>query len=155
VTAQDAGEDFKMMTQISKKAIAIACGVTALIGAALPASAQDSSMRVKIPFAFVAGKSTLPAGEYRLQVDTNARVLQIQPVTSTNTYSVLLTASRDNRNGKTEDGLLRFQKVDGQYYLGEIWKPTQETGNEVLLPKGIEAQRRSIGTAAAVDVTVK
>src|ERR1035441_9199244 len=105
-----------MMTLISKKAIVIAIGLTALIGAAMPASAQVSYMRVKVPFAFVAGKSSLPAGEYRMQMESRTRVLQIQPAATNATYLVLLSTAADSRGGaQTDTGLLRFEKVGGQY----------------------------------------
>jgi hypothetical protein len=145
-----------MMTLISRKAVVMAIGLTALIGAAMPASAQTPYMRVTIPFAFVAGKSSLPAGEYRMQVDPNTRVLQIQPVGATATYSVLLSPGRDSRGGgQTENGLLRFEKAGGQYYLGEVWRPAQEWGNKLLAPKGGEREQASSAAVSTVNVTVR
>jgi hypothetical protein len=146
-----------MMKLISNKAIVVAIGLTALIGAAMPASAQTSYMRVKIPFAFVAGKTSLPAGEYRMQVDAHTRVLQIQPAAANVAYYVLLSTSADSREGAPADsGLLRFQKVDGQYYLGEIWRPAQDWGNKLSMPKGVVSGRANSGAVVStVDVKVR
>ena len=145
-----------MMTLISKKAIVMAIGLTALIGVAMPASAQVSYLRAKIPFAFVAGKTSLPAGEYRMQVDPHTRVLQIQPVAENVTYSVLLSAGADSRGGgQTDTGLLRFEKVGGQYYLGEVWWPEHDFGDKLSVPKGAERARGNSGAVSTVDVTVR
>jgi len=53
-----------------KKAYLIAVlSLTALFGLGVSASAQDSdSVVVKVPFEFVAGGATLPAGEYRVSL---------------------------------------------------------------------------------------
>ncbi len=144
------------MTLISTKAIVMAMGLTALIGAAIPATAQTSYMKVNIPFAFVAGKSSLPAGEYNLQVDARTRVLQIQPAAANATYSVLLWPGADSRGGGQADtGKLRFQIVGGQYYLGEVWRPDHDIGDKLSVPKVVESARGGSGGVSTVDVTVK
>ncbi len=145
-----------MMTLILRKAIVMAIGLTALIGAAMPATAQTSYMRVNIPFAFVAGTSSLPAGEYNMQVDARARVLQIQPVAGNATYLVLLLAGTGSRgDGKAEAGILRFQKVGGQYYLGAVWRPEHDFGNKLLVPKSVERARSNSGAISNVEDTVR
>jgi hypothetical protein len=145
-----------MMTLISRKAIVMVIGLTVLIGAAMPANAQTSYMRAKIPFAFVAGKNVLPPGEYNMQVDARTRVLQIQPVAANATYSVLLLAGAGSRGGgKADAGILRFQKVRGQYYLGEVWRPEHDFGNKLAAPQGVERARGNSGAVSTVDVTVR
>jgi len=146
-----------MTTLGFKKAIATAMGVTALIGAALPASAQVSYMKVTVPFNFVAGRAELPAGDYRIQVDARTGVLQIQPASANATYSALLSPGGDSRSGaQSEQGALRFEKVNGKYYLGEVWRPAQEKGNKLSLQKSVEKERASSGGAVStVDVTVR
>jgi hypothetical protein len=145
-----------MMTLISRKAIVTAIGLTTLIGAAMPASAQTSYMRATIPFAFVAGKSSVPAGEYNLQVDARTRVLQIQSAAADATYSVLLSPGANSRGtGKADAGILRFEKVGGQYYLGEVWQPAHDMGDKLSLPKVVERARNTSGAVSIVDVTVR
>ena len=145
-----------MMTLSFRKAVVMTVGLAALIGAAMPASAQASYLRANIPFAFVAGKISLPAGGYNMQVDARTRVLQIQPVAANTTYSVLLLAGADSRGGaRTDTGLLRFEKVGGQYYLGEVWRPEHDFGNKLSVPKGVERARGNSGTVSTVDVTVR
>lgn len=113
-------------------------------------------MRVNVPFAFVAGKSSLPAGQYTMQVDAHTRVLQIRQPGTNATYSVLLSPGADFRKGGPADtGLLRFEKVGGQYYLGEVWRPEYDFGNKVSLPKGVESARGNSGAVSTVDVAVR
>jgi hypothetical protein len=47
-------------------------GVLCLAGASGTASAGTDLLEVKIPFPFVVGEQTLPAGEYRIQRDDYA-----------------------------------------------------------------------------------
>jgi hypothetical protein len=145
-----------MMKLVFNKAIVIALGLFALV-AAMPANAQVSYMRATVPFAFVAGQTTLPPGEYRLKVDAQTRVLQIQPATSTATYYVLLSPSTDSRlGGPVDKGKLQFRRVDGKYYLGEVWRPEQNLGNRLSVPKKTERENTSSRTASTpVDIMAK
>ena len=145
-----------MKTLIFKKVIGMAIGLTVLIGAAIPATAQVSYLRAKIPFAFVAGKSSLPAGEYTMQMDPRTRVLQIQPAAANATYSVMLSPGGDERKGgRADTGTLRFEKAGGQYYMAEVWRPAQDFGNKLAVPKAVERARGNSGAVSTVDITVR
>ena len=142
-----------MIRQFASKASLFVLGLTALV-AAVPAHAQVSYMKVDVPFAFTAGKTTLPAGQYGLQVDERTRILEIESASGAK-YSVLLSPSADMRsNSASGSGVLRFQKVDGQYYLGEVWRPSQQAGNRLPMPKGAN-ERAAAYSDSVVDVTIR
>ena len=82
-----------MMKPSFSKMVVMAAVLVAVTCAAVPASAQVSRMRASVPFAFSAGDVTLPAGQYKVEVNAAMRVAHFYPVNATQTYSVLLTPS--------------------------------------------------------------
>ncbi|MDE3167202.1 MAG: hypothetical protein KGN36_15470 [Acidobacteriota bacterium] len=115
------------------KSFLAACGVAALLWVA-PVSAQTSVSRYNVPFPFVVGNEIIPAGHYRVTVDTNFYLCRLQAVDSTATHVVRLVPgvyARGTAN-RMNAGVLRFAKLDGQYYLTGIWKAGEVSGHETL-----------------------
>ena len=135
------------MKQLLSKAVFAAAGLVALTCVAMPASAQ-SSMRVNVPFAFMVGRATLPAGDYRVQIDPASSVMRLLPQSSTATYAVLLAPAADQREGgNSSSGLLRFEKRGEQYVLGAVWRPDHELGSKLVQPKSTS---EAMGASTAV-----
>lgn len=87
-------------------------------------------IKVNVPFNFVAGAKTLPAGEY--QVDTDRpNVVLIQSKDSKPNMNLVIVHSAQNTqmNGVAA---LKFNRYGDRYFLSEIW-----TGSDVgrQLPK--------------------
>jgi len=147
-----------MKRLMSSTAVLLAIGLVALTVVATPASAQVTRMRTNIPFAFYAGEKMLPAGDYSLVVNVQSRVLDLQPVASTDTYAVLLSPGTDTRKGDDlSEGMLRFTRYGDRVVLSAVWRPDLDQGNKVLLPKVMAefARTHSGAAGAAIDVVVK
>jgi hypothetical protein len=90
-----------------------------LLGVAVSARAQDAdAVVVSVPFEFVAGGTTLPAGEYRLSRVNPAvnRELAINGYSKGNAF--LLPVAFDN--GPANEPTLSFEHVGGKYFLSRI-----------------------------------
>src|SRR6266567_5276218 len=83
------------------------------------ARAQEP-MLVNIPFAFVAGNATLPAGEYRVQkLDGNSAVLLIH-CWDANASALVITNAAQAKEPQTESKLV-FNRYGNRYFLSQVW----------------------------------
>ena len=93
--------------------------LTCLLGVGVSARAQDAdAVVVSVPFEFVAGGATLPAGEYRvsrLSPDVN-RNLFIRGYNKGGAF--ILPISFDGKPG--DQPTLSFEHVGGKYFLSKI-----------------------------------
>jgi hypothetical protein len=90
-----------------------------LLGVGVSAHAQDAdAVVVSVPFEFVAGGATLPAGEYRVsRVNPGAnRELAISGYNKGSAF--LLPLAFDN--GPADQPTLSFEHVGGKYFLSRI-----------------------------------
>jgi hypothetical protein len=101
----------------------------ALVWAVPLAYAQTPSrLRANIPFNFVVGSQPLPAGDYSVkQVSQVAIVFQSED--SRSSAIVLTTAVQAKKI--QEVGKLVFNRYGDQYFLSQIWTPSESTGREV------------------------
>ncbi len=109
--------------------------------AATSLTAQSKPLiKVNVPFNFVAGAKTLPAGEYRVQTE-RPNVVLIQGLDSKSNMNLLAHSAQNTQmNGV---GALKFNRYGDRYFLSEIW-----TGSDVgqQLPKS-RAEKEQIGAA--------
>ena len=106
------------------------------VGGGIVANAQVDTVpqiEVNVPFAFVVGDTSLPAGKYQIKTidDTANDVLEIRSADSRTAVIFNTTDAqtrRDQIESKTE---LIFDKVEGQYFLSQIWVAGTSTGNEL------------------------
>ena len=137
-----------MRTLTSGKAVFFALSIAALFRAA-PAQAQSSySMRMDVPFQFVAGNQVLPAGQYSFTVDSAFHVLRIRSRKGTETSMVpLLSVSERRSRSHLEKGMLRFANTDGVQILNGVWQPGSDEGAQTVPSK------QAIAAAKAGAVT--
>lgn len=93
--------------------------LTCLLGVGVSARAQDADAAVvSVPFEFVAGGATLPAGEYRVsRVNRGAnRELAINGNDKGNAFLLPLVFD----NGPSNEPTLSFEHVGGKYFLSRI-----------------------------------
>ena len=93
--------------------------LTCLLGVGVSARAQDAdAVVVSVPFEFVAGGATLPAGEYRVsRVNPGVnRELAISGYNKRNAF--LLPVAFDD--GPSNQPTLSFEHVGGKYFLNRI-----------------------------------
>jgi hypothetical protein len=86
---------------------------------------------VNIPFDFVAGNVTLPAGEYSIKVSAPERVLLLMdrknPASSAfmNTNTVVMTEIQ------TESKLI-FNRYGDRYFLSQVWAAGSSRGRQLM-----------------------
>jgi hypothetical protein len=93
--------------------------LTCLLGMRVSAHAQDvDAVVVTVPFEFVAGGATLPAGEYRVS-RTNPGVNRELTISGYNKGGAfMLPAAFDAATGA--EPTLSFERVGGKYFLTRI-----------------------------------
>ena len=120
-----------------------ALGVAALLWVS-PAGAQVSTMRMEIPFAFVAGDQLLPAGQYVVTVDQDFNRCLFANQSNTNAQMIRLESATESRRlAKASLGTLRFTRYGGQHFLSAVWRPGHEEGNRVVASKRLLEAARS------------
>ena len=106
---------------MKKSYLTIALTLTVLFGAGINALAQDSDRAVvKVPFEFVAGAKTLPAGTYtigRFSPGVNSGLI----IRSYGNSALLLPIEAEDASGGPSK--LSFEHVGGKYFLSKVETP--------------------------------
>ncbi len=102
----------------------------AILATSLPSHAQSSNGAIssKIPFDFMVGDKTYPAGEYRFVHQPRAvPALQIQSIDG-KLHSGLTVVTRLARQHESDapKASFVFDTVGEKHYLSEIWMPGQD-----------------------------
>jgi hypothetical protein len=106
-----------MKTKLSIVALAVLLSVVAT-GTCY---AQQTTLAVKIPFAFQAGDHTLPAGEYRVESAlTGTKVIQLLRQVDGDAVIAFVTMTVDSRNGHPDAELI-FNCYGQTRFLSQIW----------------------------------
>ena len=99
---------------------------------AWPSRAQSLTTLAKaeIPFDFVVGQKTLPAGEYEIRPGNKANkdVLWIKKVDSSAAAN-MITFGR-NAKRQQEGPYLVFNRYGSQYFLSEVWTEFDQVGRQ-------------------------
>ena len=101
---------------------------------AVSVAAQSERTRIKnIPFDFIVGGKTLPAGDYT--VEPNRRDShKVWLVQSKDGHTSALFATMPVRASETqEETKLVFNKYGDQYFLSQIWTAGDNSGRELLM----------------------
>lgn len=109
-----------------KNARFVLLGLSVLLMAAA-AQAQQTKVQVNVPFDFVVGDRTYPAGEYSLRSVTNdGAVIQL-----TNDVDARNVNSNSCRNATlaTQTKLV-FRKMGDEYFLYQVWTEGNLSGRE-------------------------
>jgi len=119
--------------------------VLSIIVAAQVAQA-DEPMLVNIPFAFVAGNVTLPAGEYRVQkLDGNSAVVLIRCSDAT-ASAMVVTHAAQAKELQTESKLI-FNQYGNRYFLSQVWTAGSIRGRQLLK----SPQEKEISQVARIE----
>jgi hypothetical protein len=106
-----------------KTYFAVVLTMTCLLGLGISASAQDASgVVVKVPFEFVAGGKTLPAGTYSVgRLSPGIHPSLIIDSKDNGAFALVLPIVPDGDSaGRTE---LSFERVGGKYFLSKVATP--------------------------------
>jgi len=100
----------------------------------------DEPMLVNIPFAFVAGNVTLPAGEYRVQkLDGSSAVVLISCADASASAMVLSNAAQAKET-QTQSKLI-FKRYENRYFLSQVWTAGSIRGRELLKSRAEKRDR--------------
>ena len=104
--------------------------VLSLIVAAQVAKADDP-MLVNIPFAFVAGNVTLPAGEYRVQKLNGGSAVLLISCADSSVSTMVLSNAAEAKEIQTQSKLI-FKRYESRYFLSQVWTEGSSRGRELL-----------------------
>ena len=103
-------------------------GIGLLLMSAL-AYAQTGTMKANIPFSFIVGKTTLPAGEYSVQgLGISGNVISIRKLD--NTANSLTISIRCESRKTPEQSKLVFHRYGDRYFLTQIWTAGSHSGHQ-------------------------
>ena len=115
---------------MKKRILALASLLVLCSFAATQVARAQEPLLVNIPFAFVAGETTLPAGEYRVQkMDRNSAVLLIncrEP-----NASIIVVTNATSGAKQQEQSKLVFNRYNDHYFLSQVWSAGFITGREL------------------------
>ena len=105
--------------------------VLCTVAATQSARAQEP-LAVNIPFAFTAGETTLPAGEYRVEkMDSNNAVLLIRCTEPRK--AIMVTTIATGGGKQQEQSKLVFHRYGEQYFLSQVWNAGYNIGRELRI----------------------
>jgi hypothetical protein len=109
--------------------------MTSLLLLSLMAAAQvvkaQEPLVVNIPFEFVAGKATLPAGEYRVEKLEKGSVVVLIRHASPGVSAMVMTMAAQ-ANEPQSDSKLVFNRYGNRYFLSEYWSAGSSGGRRLL-----------------------
>ncbi|MEP6911846.1 MAG: hypothetical protein ABI923_03775 [bacterium] len=115
----------------------------ALAGAVVSANAQSTSIKANIPFEFVVGDKTLPAGAYSVTTANAAfDALRIQSADGKNS-AVRLSGPTEQKN-KSRARMV-FHRYGHNYFLAEVWNGGSN-GRELAKSKQERAIERELAS---------
>lgn len=108
----------------------------ALMLTAVSVCAQsERSGILNIPFNFIVGGKTLPAGEYTVEPNKRDSHNVWLAQSREGKASALFTTMPVRANQTQEETKLVFHRYGDQYFFSQIWTPGSNTGRELLMPR--------------------
>ena len=99
------------------------------------AAQSERSKITNIPFSFIVGEKTLPAGEYTVE-PKRRDYDKVWLVQSRDGHSGVLFSTMPVRVSETQEKTrFVFHKYGEQYFLSQIWTPGGNSGRELLMPR--------------------
>ena len=107
-----------------------------LMVTAVSVCAQSERSKVtNIPFSFIVGQKTLPAGEYTVEPNRkdsqNVWLVQRRDGCKSAFFTTMPVRASETQ----EKAKLIFHKYGAQYFLSQIWTPGGNSGRQLLMPR--------------------
>ena len=119
--------------------------MTGMVALALLATTQavraQEPVLANIPFAFTAGDTALPAGEYRVDSVWNHSPL-VRIRCTEGSPAIMVMALPASSNGPQEKTKLIFHRYGNRYFLAQIWSAGSSRGRE--LPKSAKEKEQAL-----------
>lgn len=129
-----------------KRATLVILATLSLASTSLVAQSKPV-ITVNVPFNFMAGAKTLPAGEYRIQTDRPNLVLIQSRDSKSNTNLTAHSAQNTEMSGVAA---LRFNRYGDRYFLSQVWTGS-DLGQELHKSR---AEKEQIAAAPTHQGTV-
>jgi hypothetical protein len=139
-----------MAKQIIKGFTMLMIGVALAFVTTVASAYGQSSLHTvaKIPFEFVIGGKTLPAGEYGVAgIEGNGQLVRVQS-TEDNQSAVRLTTVITSASAPST-GKLVFHRYANQYFLTEVWMPGDNRGRQLTKSKQQRAVEREMAATSS------
>ena len=134
-----------------KRQIVSLVGVLGLLLVAACANAQSVNVKANVPFDFMVGKSTLPAGEYSIQsISTGAS--DVLAIRGGKTNQMLTSANHAETLNPSKNSRLVFHKYGDQYFLAQIWLEGDRAGRELKISRREAEVAKNVPTSEEVIV---
>jgi cytochrome c5 len=117
----------------NRTAARLVIAVLFMLFASAPSFGQTQGMNVEIPFQFILGSQTLPAGTYSFSVDNFGLVLQSD---SEGKLHAMIITRLTGPSGFLQEGSLVFDKASAGSILSEVWIPGSDGILLHSIPKG-------------------
>jgi len=124
---------------MTTKIINTLTGLVLLLAVAAPlhaGSILNHEMTVSVPFGFIAGDKSLPAGDYSVQVNPERGSVVLRQ--EGQSPLILLTNQRESTNTPPR-GKLVFKRYGANFFLSEVWNQDNATG-QALTPSAAEKE---------------
>ena len=124
---------------MTTKIISTLTGLVLLLAVAAPlhaGSILNHEMTVSVPFGFIAGDKSLPAGDYSVQVNPERGSVVLR---QEGQDPLMILTNRKESRSAPQRGKLVFQRYGTSFFLAEIWSQDNATG-ETLAPSAREKE---------------
>jgi len=113
--------------------------------------AQTMNLRGTIPFAFRAGDTQMPAGDYTIRHSANQLILHKEG----GGPSVLLLTIAASRPNALSEERLSFNRYGERYFLSSVWTSESREGREVPKSRAEKEVARQAGLPQSAGVVLK
>lgn len=138
----------------SSKTNLIVIGLIALLTVASAYAQPFGTMRVSVPFQFLAGDKVMPAGEYRIEVDPWFQRMALRRTDGS--VGLWLAAHLTQKNGDApETGMLIFHKYGNQFFFRGAWNAGELRGYELPVSRAEREMAKLAGKTEVASVRVK
>jgi hypothetical protein len=119
---------------------------------AAPVSAQIRPLKANVPFDFVVGGHTLPAGDYLVSKVNAGGVLEFRSVSDWAT-PIIVTSSVPGKTAAPGEASLTFHRYGSDYFLAEIWDGYTGQGRSIWMSRA-EKERASRASLSKPEVVM-
>ncbi|WP_263366528.1 hypothetical protein [Edaphobacter bradus] len=120
-----------------------------MVASTQTAFAQENVLQAKIPFAFQAGSKVMPAGTYRITIQSNHLLILRE---STQKTSDVVLFQDDYSLRTPQKSVIAFDRRGDKYFLRHIW--TENNNNSIECPKPRAEKRLEVALARTSQGTV-
>jgi hypothetical protein len=116
-----------------------------LVTAVVSANAQSNPIKANIPFEFIVGDKTLPAGEYTVKPATTGGALAIQNADGKGNVVRMTGPTEQKTRGRAR---MVFHRYGHNYFLAEVWD-IGTNGRELAKSKQERAVERELASISS------